>query len=135
VAESNTIDPPPSSETTSTESSISSDDWKTEYEAQVNTWRAQSAEAREKAEKERNRWEAIREREAEQRTAEAKSVQLDGHDSGWETVSQGQSYVAAFSGRVPSPSPADARDLVAGEVPREFGKVRGICSTFSYIVF
>ncbi|KAF8962775.1 hypothetical protein BDZ97DRAFT_1905165 [Flammula alnicola] len=49
------------------------DSWKAEYEAQVETWRAQSAEAREKAEKERLKWEAIRaieKEEAAQRKAE-----------------------------------------------------------------
>jgi len=38
----------------------SDDSWKVEYEAQVQSWRAQSAEAREKAEKERLKWESIR---------------------------------------------------------------------------
>ncbi|TFK72935.1 hypothetical protein BDN72DRAFT_835585 [Pluteus cervinus] len=37
--------------------------WKTQYDAQVEQWKAQSAEAREKAEKERERWERIREAE------------------------------------------------------------------------
>ncbi|EAU85500.1 hypothetical protein CC1G_06401 [Coprinopsis cinerea okayama7 len=45
------------------------DAWKAEYDAQVEAWRAQSAEAREKAEKERARWEAIRKEEAEKRKA------------------------------------------------------------------
>lgn len=40
--------------------SVSDESWKAEYEAQVQSWRAQSAEAREKAEKERLKWEAIR---------------------------------------------------------------------------
>jgi len=121
AAESTPTDSALSSETTSTESSLSSDDWKAEYEVQVNTWRAQSAEAREKAQKERDRWEAIREaekREAEQKKAESKSLHSESGDSGWETVSQGPSSIAASSGRIPSPSPVDARDLVAGEIPR-----------------
>ncbi|KIK10134.1 hypothetical protein K443DRAFT_126907 [Laccaria amethystina LaAM-08-1] len=55
----------------STEGSISgksegSDDWKGQYEAQLQSWRAQSAEARLKAEKERERWEAIRKVEKEE---------------------------------------------------------------------
>ncbi|KAF6757257.1 hypothetical protein DFP72DRAFT_846130 [Ephemerocybe angulata] len=45
------------------------DAWKQEYEAQVQAWREQSAEARDKAEKERARWEAIRVEEAAQRKA------------------------------------------------------------------
>jgi hypothetical protein len=46
-----------------------SDVWKQEYEAQVEAWRVQSAEAREKSEKERARWEAIRAEEAAARKA------------------------------------------------------------------
>lgn len=42
--------------------------WKADYEAQLQSWRAQSAEAREKAEKERLRWEAIRANEKEEAT-------------------------------------------------------------------
>jgi len=42
------------------------DSWKAEYEAQVQSWRAQSAEARERAEKERLRWESIRNTEKEE---------------------------------------------------------------------
>jgi len=34
--------------------------WKAEYEAQVQSWRSQSSEAHEKAEKERSRWESVR---------------------------------------------------------------------------
>jgi hypothetical protein len=132
-AESSAIDPPASSEIKLSESSTSTDDWKTEYHSQVNTWRAQSAEAREKAERERNRWEGIREaekRDAEKRKAEGKSVHLEGHEGGWETVSQGQSSLTTSTGQILSPGPVDARDLVAGEIPREFGKVRNICNSF-----
>ena len=53
------------STTTRTTSSLE-DSWKAEYEAQVQSWRAQSAEAREKAEKERLRWESIRAIEKEE---------------------------------------------------------------------
>ena len=42
------------------------DSWKVQYEAQVQNWRSQSAEAREKAEKERLKWEAIRAIEREE---------------------------------------------------------------------
>jgi hypothetical protein len=48
------------------ESVASDDSWKVEYEAQVQSWRARSAEEREKAEKERLRWEAIRAIEKEE---------------------------------------------------------------------
>ncbi|KAJ2917448.1 hypothetical protein MD484_g3016, partial [Candolleomyces efflorescens] len=53
----------------STSDSADSDSWKEEYEAQVQAWREQSAEAREKAEKERARWEAIRAEDAAKRKA------------------------------------------------------------------
>lgn len=55
-----------SSTESSLESSVSDESWKAEYEAQVQSWRAQSAEAREKAEKERLKWEAIRAIEKEE---------------------------------------------------------------------
>jgi hypothetical protein len=60
----------------------------------VQSWRAQSAEAREKAEKERARWEGIRTLEKEQGATKV-----------------GESGVPV----VPEPSPADVRDLVTGE--------------------
>lgn len=43
--------------------------WKSQYEEQLRVWKEQSAEAREKAETERARWEAIRAEEAAQRKA------------------------------------------------------------------
>lgn len=52
--------------TASNATSSLEDTWKAEYEAQVQSWRAQSAEAREKAEKERLRWESIRAIEKEE---------------------------------------------------------------------
>ncbi|KAG6917017.1 hypothetical protein DXG01_004282 [Tephrocybe rancida] len=83
------------------ESSISSgssdDSWKAEYESQIEAWRAQSSEAREKAEKERERWEAIRaaeNKEAERRGALGISdepelvVTEQAHEAGWEEVAQ-----------------------------------------------
>ncbi|KAG6865911.1 hypothetical protein C0991_010744 [Blastosporella zonata] len=89
------------------ESSISSgsstDSWKAEYEAQIETWREQSAEAREKAEKERERWEAIRaveKKEAERRKAlgiaDEPEPEPTGqeHEAGWENVTQHSSKTA-----------------------------------------
>ena len=49
-----------------TSAAPSDDSWKVEYEAQVQSWRTQSAEAREKAEKERLKWESIRAIEREE---------------------------------------------------------------------
>jgi len=43
--------------------SVSDSTWKSIYEDQVKVWRMQSAEAREKAERERKKWEDVRERE------------------------------------------------------------------------
>jgi hypothetical protein len=87
------VDVEPSSSSGSTD-----DSWKSEYEAQVQTWRAQSAEAREKAERERARWEEIRAREKEERS------------SGEPTLGEVKREAAE-----PNPSPADVRDLVSGE--------------------
>jgi hypothetical protein len=130
--DSSSLEPPISSQSDTAESLSSNDDWKTEYESQVRTWRTQSAEARQKAEKERDRWEAIREAEkkdAERRKAEGKNVHLEGHESGWETVGPGQTSRVASSGQILSPSPVDARDLVTGEPPSA-SKVRYVCNSF-----
>jgi hypothetical protein len=65
----NSSNEPQTADSSTEESSVSSgsidDLWKAEYESQVHSWRAQSAEAREKAEKERERWEAFRMAEKE----------------------------------------------------------------------
>ncbi|CAA7267134.1 unnamed protein product [Cyclocybe aegerita] len=79
----------------------SEDSWKAEYEAQVQSWRAQSAEAREKAEKERLRWEAIRAAEKEEAAKRKAAGILDEPPSqaqgeGWESVG-GPSTVASSS--------------------------------------
>ncbi|KAF5371820.1 hypothetical protein D9615_009552 [Tricholomella constricta] len=114
------------------ESSISSgstdDSWKAEYESQVEAWRAQSSEAREKAEKERERWEALRNaerEEAERRKAmgivDERVPEPAGqeHDAGWETVSHKTdprtTVSSAVSERSPSPIPSDSPDIVTGE--------------------
>jgi hypothetical protein len=112
------------------ESSVSSgstdDSWKTEYESQVETWRAQSSEAREKAEKERERWETIR--AAEQAEAarhkamgivdEPTTEPHEQQEAGWETVSNKKSHPLSESTTISdphSPSPVGARELVTGE--------------------
>ncbi|KAK7454636.1 hypothetical protein VKT23_011389 [Stygiomarasmius scandens] len=87
----------------------SHDKWKEEYEEQVKLWKSQSAEAREKAEKERARWESIR-------AADPGGVHnqpLLSDSATWTTFSQ-----FSTSSNPPlaeSPSPADSRDLVTGE--------------------
>ncbi|KAF8986584.1 hypothetical protein BDQ17DRAFT_1548432 [Cyathus striatus] len=96
--------------------SSSNDSWKTEYETQVQSWRAQSAEAREKAEKERERWEAVRAAEKE----EAARIKLIGEsqhtESEWEGVASSSTTTPVIIG---SPSPIDVRDLVTGEHEKE----------------
>jgi len=89
-----------------------------EYESQVESWRAQSAEARQKAEKERARWEAIRATEKQEAALRKAAMPEDSGvggeaDHGWETVGPGGKAHAVP--RPSSPSPADARDLVTGE--------------------
>ncbi|KAF9468139.1 hypothetical protein BDZ94DRAFT_1318229 [Collybia nuda] len=112
------------------ESSVSSssddDSWKSEYESQVEAWRAQSSEAREKAEKERERWESIRateHAEAARRKAagivdEPVAETREPQDAGWEKVSSNKSHPLSesttISGRH-SPTPVNANDLVASE--------------------
>jgi len=104
------------------DSSVSSDPVdsvsQTEYESHVESWRAQSAEARQKAEKERARWEAIRAAEKQEAALRKAAMPADSGvggetDQGWETVgTRGKPQEAP---RPSSPSPADSRDLVTGE--------------------
>lgn len=97
------------------EPSSSSVSWKAEYEAQVETWRAQSSEARKKAENERKRWEEVRaleREEAARRNAE--------HEAGWETVSNSRKTDSTVASGLHIHSPADSRNLVTGESDRQF---------------
>lgn len=74
------------------------DSWKSEYESHVQSWRAQSAEAREKAEKERAKWEDIRAQEK---------------GSGGSNAEEMRTGIPAVP--LAEPSPVDSRDLVPGE--------------------
>ncbi|THV03205.1 hypothetical protein K435DRAFT_775093 [Dendrothele bispora CBS 962.96] len=86
--------------------------WKEEYEEQVKVWKSQSAEAREKAEKERARWESIR--AADPESAHKKPPLSD--SATWTTFSQFSTTSSTSNPPLAeSPSPADARDLVTGE--------------------
>ncbi|KAH7873844.1 hypothetical protein F5879DRAFT_926657 [Lentinula edodes] len=97
-------------------SEITSEDaWKNEYEEQVKTWRLQSAEAREKAERERAKWEALR--EAEKFAGVPPPPPLP--------VQQNSPSPLEMSD---SPSPADARDLVTGETPKATSHSRQLTS-------
>jgi len=114
------------------ESSISSgstdDSWKAEYESQVEAWRAQSSEAREKAKKERERWEALRVVEREE-AARRKAMGIfdepatepaeQEHDAGWEAVSHKKDQLTESTNASEEPlssSLADSRDLITGEL-------------------
>ncbi|KAH9926821.1 hypothetical protein B0H21DRAFT_137944 [Amylocystis lapponica] len=110
--------PPPSSTTPESAPSAEPESaeavWKTEYDAHVEDWRQRSAEQRQKAEEERARWEALRAKEQQEGKLSESISAYSMSGSGWESVGP-----AARGG---SPSPADVRDLVAGEAqgePRE----------------
>lgn len=83
------------------------------------SWREESARAREKAERERERWRVIREQEAEERLRA--STESTNTESGWESVATSSKMAEQLKARVQavtrhdSPSPADARDLTTGE--------------------
>lgn len=125
--------PPPPAENPTDEASSApasdplADSWKDEYDARLATWRADSAEARAKAEAERARWEELRaagkapEHEweavgaggaAESDTVVSESTGTGG--VGPETHAHG-SAADGVNAQAVEPSPADARDLVTGE--------------------
>ncbi|KAF7795991.1 hypothetical protein EIP86_007160 [Pleurotus ostreatoroseus] len=108
-------------EATPTLGSEQAEAWKADYEAHVTEWRARSAHQREKSEAERARWEAIRAQEESERKAAGLESSV-ASTSGWVKAEASQSAV--------SPSPADARDLVAGEAERK-GHSAEPSSTFS----
>ncbi|KAI6155026.1 hypothetical protein BKA82DRAFT_14218 [Pisolithus tinctorius] len=96
------------------------DPWKAEFEAQVEEWRAKSAEDREKAEHERAKWEAIRKQEEEERLA------LGQEPETWESLgSHITTSIAAASevlaGSTPSlvsiPSRTEGAEKVVSEKP------------------
>ena len=78
--------------------SVATDSTESEYEAYVAEWRAQSAEAREKAQKERARWETIRaveKRETARQNPVNAAVDIRNDrgvssDHEWETVGDNQ---------------------------------------------
>lgn len=116
---SNSTEPPPeSTPASSSDSPVAEEQWRVEYEEHVTEWRQRSAEQRRQAEEQRARWEAIRQLEREEAVAGRRDMEgsFNETDSGWESVNGtavlGASLSAAGSS---SPSPADTRDLVAGE--------------------
>lgn len=92
VGEDNTSQPLVAEATGLEESSASAGQWETEYEAQVKAWRAESAEAREKAERERQRWATIRESEQQQPRTESE----------WENVSEERGATGGHEKDIPS---------------------------------
>ena len=62
-------------------SNVSIDTWKADYDEQVRSWHAESAEARARAVKERTRWETIR-------AAEREKAALEPHEPEWESVAK-----------------------------------------------
>ncbi|CAE6475536.1 unnamed protein product [Rhizoctonia solani] len=104
-----------------------SDDWKDEYDARVANWRAESAEARAKAEAERAKWEELRasghvpEHEtwetvgSEPEAAPSESTGTAVDAPGASISPQAHGSVADEVNAPPVTSVADARDLVSGE--------------------
>ncbi|KAI0322146.1 hypothetical protein OF83DRAFT_18511 [Amylostereum chailletii] len=86
--------------------------WKSEYETQLEEWRKQNAEQRARAEAERARWEKMRASGElpDEPPLEEKDEGKVRADGDWEKLSTMHSSNAGDA-----PSPADARDLVAGE--------------------
>ena len=119
--------------------------WKKEYDAQTESWKVESAVARQKAEQERARWEALRAEELEKTKSLTAAVGI-GASSGlgasgmsWERLDDGTANIRGppnphfnprETGYPGSPSPADVRDSVSGEpsghsnVTSEVSKVR-----------
>ncbi|KAF8896260.1 hypothetical protein BD779DRAFT_1466250 [Infundibulicybe gibba] len=120
------VPPTPESETPALSESAS-DAWKAQHESQVEFWRAQSAEAREKAEKERERWEAIRaaERVAGAGLGSSSGAALRGEDAEveWESISNSQTNtlsqesVVGASTRSPTPSQSKGKGVSNREAP------------------
>ncbi|KAL1738926.1 hypothetical protein HDZ31DRAFT_69478 [Schizophyllum fasciatum] len=107
--------PPAQPDLTHPPADMTEEEWKAQYDAYVASWKAQSAEAREKAEKERQKWEEIR---AAERAASGSQAESLAASSAWEQVSNAQTQSAQAAPA--SPSPADVRDLVAGEFQKQW---------------
>lgn len=91
--------------------SYDDDSWKKEYDAQVRIWRAHHAEQREKAEKERLRWEAIRDQEKE----EAKRRKAAGFtDEPTSLTTQGESWEQTGASSTTGASTAAAASQIFG---------------------
>ncbi|KZT07669.1 uncharacterized protein LAESUDRAFT_758248 [Laetiporus sulphureus 93-53] len=124
AAAAGTTSEPPAPEPESAEPSASSDAddvWKAEYNEHVAEWRRQSADQREHAEQERQRWEEIRARERAEGIARSQVHS----ESGWESVGgsasaslvleSATSTQPSVEGKGGEPSVAGARHLMSGE--------------------
>ena len=96
------------------------DTWKAEYEAQVQSWRAQSAEARDKAEKERLKWESLRATEKEETSKrKAAGIADEPPKSIVHPVGESNNITSAdttFSNRVSSESNAGHVSFLSSEI-------------------
>lgn len=111
------------SESSELDKAVSSDDsWKEEYDAQVHLWRAQSAEQREKAEKERLRWEAIRAQEKE----EAERRKAAGiADEPTSSTPQGETWEKVGAASVSGSTTADSSQII--------GDAENVCNQCSFL--
>jgi len=88
----------------------------------VETWRVQSSKAREKAEKERKRWEELRgleREEASQRNVEVPVVVKEESEAGWETLSNSRKIESTVISGLHATDPADSRHSVTGIAERQ----------------
>lgn len=100
--------------------------WKAEYDAQVEGFKARSAEQREKAERERERWEKVRSEQGGPPLGpipgplapKVTSTSEEGHLTGlgtWESVQGATGSGEPAPARRDAASPADGRDYIPGE--------------------
>jgi hypothetical protein len=94
------------------------DESKAYYDAQVQSWRQQSAQARERAEKKRAEWEEIRAAERAEVARLKAEASAHGQGGEWENVRS-----RTLLGKLRRPSTADARHVIAGERSREPSQV------------
>ncbi|KDR76309.1 hypothetical protein GALMADRAFT_247669 [Galerina marginata CBS 339.88] len=91
------------------------DSWKVEYETQVQSWRARSAEEREKAEKERLRWEAIRaieKEEAEKRKSAGIVGEMDASPPQYQVGENWENVPSSSTAAESSSKPEEFQNLV-----------------------
>ncbi|QRV75389.1 hypothetical protein RhiJN_03404 [Ceratobasidium sp. AG-Ba] len=141
--------PPPPAENLADEASSApasdplADSWKEEYDARLASWRAESAEARAKAEAERARWEELRAagqapdhelwesiKDMGGGAAESDAVISESTGTGGAGPSHGSAADEVNAPPVTT-STADARDLVSGEVTGGHGS-QTLANTIGY---